>query len=322
MLRLITQDSQILEWSESSPTPIPENRVFLDLLNPTLGELSLVEKSLGHSLPKREEMEEIEESSRLYMEGEIIYLTTWVPVGVETAVPENTAISFILSSRSLAVVRHADPLAFRVLPDLIQKHCTPPLTSDAIFLLLMERILSRIADSLRTVEADLKKISRDIFSVDTAPSCTRRNPGDLDPVVRLLGRRNQFVANLRECLLSTSRVLQYFLSQATPWIKVELAAHFRSVVRDVKSLDDYANQQTQEMAFLLDSTLGLINLQQSRVMRILTRVCIMLLPPTLLATIYGMHFGPEIRLNPVAIALTLIAATLLPIAVLRWKKLV
>jgi magnesium transporter len=114
---------------------------------------------------------------------------------------------------------------------------------------------------------------------------------DLSDVVKLLGRRSALVANLRESLLSLSRMLQYFLNNAATWMRGDLAAQFRSVMRDIKSLDDYTNQQTQEMTFLLESTLGLINIQQNQIIKIFTVASVLFMPPTLIASIYGMNVG-------------------------------
>jgi magnesium transporter len=107
--------------------------------------------------------------------------------------------------------------------------------------------------------------------------------------VKLLGRRSALVANLRESLVSMNRMLSFFLNNAATWMRPELAASFRSVVRDIRSLDDYTNQQTQEMTFLLESTLGLINIQQNQIIKIFTVASVLFMPPTLIASLYGMN---------------------------------
>jgi Mg2+ and Co2+ transporter CorA len=136
----------------------------------------------------------------------------------------------------------------------------------------------------------MKKISRDIFSLDPHKAHAAVEK-DLSDVVKLLGRRSALVANVRESLLSLSRMLQYFLNNAATWMRGDLAAQFRSVMRDIKSLDDYTNQQTQEMTFLLESTLGLINIQQNQIIKIFTVASVLFMPPTLIASIYGMNVG-------------------------------
>jgi magnesium transporter len=257
MIRLITEHAQLIDWTDEKPHPLPENLVFLDLLNPSRSEEVEAEQWLEYTLPTREEMQEIEESSRLYSEKGALYMTAWVPVGLETPEPDTSAITFVVSPDTLTTVRYSDPLAFRVLADQVRRQCSTPVSSDAVFLLLVEMIVARIADTLQNIETDLRGVSRDIFAVDPNRADGGKANCDLNEVIKLLGRRNALVANLRECLVSIARMLQYFLNNAAPWMKGELAAQFRSVARDVKSLDDYTNQQTQEMAFLLDSTLGL-----------------------------------------------------------------
>ena len=112
-------------------------------------------------------------------------------------------------------------------------------------------------------------MGREVFSLN-AHRANAAVEKDLGDVVKTLGRRSALVANLRESLLSVSRMLQFFLNNAATWMRGDLAVQFRSVMRDVKSLDDYTNQQTQEMTFLLESTLGLINIQQNQIIKIFT----------------------------------------------------
>ncbi len=296
MVRLITQQSQLIDWNDEKVSPFPDNLVFLDLLNPSRNEELEAEKWLEYSLPTREEMQEIEESSRLYFENNVLYMTAWVPVGLETPDPETTAISFVLGQECLTTVRYADPHAFRSVCEQVKRQCTAPISSDAVFLVLVELFVARIADALQNIEADLKRVSREVFNVDTKRN-TAAIERDLSDVVKLLGRRSALVANLRESLLSLNRMMQFFLNNSASWMRADLAAQFRTVVRDVRSLDDYTNQQTQEMTFLLESTLGLINIQQNQIIKIFTVASVLFMPPTLIASIYGMNFKymPELE---------------------------
>ncbi|MCB1226955.1 MAG: hypothetical protein KDK99_14150, partial [Verrucomicrobiales bacterium] len=286
MLRLVTQQGTLIDWNDAKVAPLPDNLVFLDLLSPTREEEREAEKWLEYELPTREEMQEIEESSRLYTENDALYMTAWIPVGLETQEPDTTAITFVLAPDCLTTVRYADPQPFRVIADQLRRHCHRPLTSDGAFLRLIDLIVDRIADALQTVEADLKHIGREVFAIDThkADAAVQKN---LDDVVKLLGRRSSLVANLRESLFTLNRMLQYFLNNAAGWMQGALAPQFRSIMRDIKSLDDYTSQQTQEMAFLLDSTLGLISIQQNQIIKIFTIASVLFLPPTLIASIYG-----------------------------------
>ncbi len=296
MVRLITPQGQFSEGTSENLPSFSGGIVFVDLLNPVRSEELAIEKQLGHSLPTREEMEEIEESSRLYTENGILYMTAWVPIGLDTPVPDNTPVSFVLSKECLATVRYADSQPFRILADQAKRQCTDPLTSDAVFLLLIELIVARIADALQGIEADLKRVSREVFAVNPhkADANAERTLGD---VVKLLGRRSALIANVRECLVSLNRMLQFFLNNSATWMRSGLATQFRVVVRDIKSLDEYTNQQTQEMTFLLDSTLGLISIQQNQIIKIFTVASVLFMPPTLIASIYGMNFEhmPELK---------------------------
>ncbi len=324
MVRLITQQGNLIDWNDEKSLPFPDNLVFLDLLNPSRAEEIEAEKWLEYQLPTREEMQEIEESSRLYTENGALYMTAWIPVGLETSDPDTTAITFVLAPDCLTTVRYADPHAFRVFADQMRRQCVTPITSDAAFLLLLELIVARVADALQTVEADLKKLAREVFAVDTrrANAAIEKDLGD---VVKLLGRRSALVANLRESLVSVNRMLQYFLNNAATWMHGGLAGQFRSVMRDIKSLDDYTNQQQQEMTFLLESCLGLINIQQNQIIKIFTIASVLFMPPTLIASIYGMNFAhmPEldVRWAYPAVLCLLVASAVAPIIYFKRKKL-
>ncbi|MBE2283438.1 MAG: magnesium transporter CorA family protein [Prosthecobacter sp.] len=323
MVRLLTQQGQLIDWNDEKTHPFPDNLVYLDLLNPGRGEELEAEKWLEYQLPTREEMQEIEESSRLYMEKGALYMTAWIPVGLDTPDPENTSMSFVIAPDCLTTVRYADPMAFRVLADQVRRQCSTPLSSDAVFLTLLELIVARIADALQSVEGDMKKICRDIFNLDPHKAHAGVEK-DLSDVVKLLGRRSALVANLRESLLSLSRMLQYFLNNAATWMRGDLAAQFRSVMRDIKSLDDYTNQQTQEMTFLLESTLGLINIQQNQIIKIFTVASVLFMPPTLIASIYGMNVGlpaAENRWAFVFVMLVIVLSAVLPIWFFKRKRL-
>jgi magnesium transporter len=209
-------------------------------------------------------------------------------------------------------VRYGDPLPFRSLADQAKRACVLPITSDAMFLLLVELIVARIADALEKIEADLKGLAREVFAV-SAHKAESGAEQALSDAVKLLGRRSAHVANLRECLVSLNRMLQFFLNNAATWMRPGLAAQFRTAVRDVKSLDEYTNQQTQEMTFLLDSTLGLISIQQNQIIKIFTVASVLFMPPTLIASIYGMNFEhmPELKAvagYPAVIVLMILSA--------------
>lgn len=324
MIRLITEHSQLIDWHEQKPTPLPDNLVFLDLLNPTREEEIEAEQWLEYQIPTREEMQEIEESSRLYVEKGALYMTASVPTALDTQEPETSAITFVIGPDVLTTVRYSDPLAWRALSEQVRRQCISPVSSDAVFLLIIEMIVARIADTLQNVEKDLRTVSRDIFRVNPGKTGSEQHDCDLNEVIKLLGRRNALVADLRECLVSLARMLQFFLNNAASWMKGELAVQFRSVARDIKSLDDYTNQQTHEMTFLLDSTLGLINIQQNQIIKIFTVASVLFMPPTLIASIYGMNVKLPAEQHPwafVGVMVIIVMSAILPIFYFKLKKL-
>jgi magnesium transporter len=129
---------------------------------------------------------------------------------------------------------------------------------------------------------------------------------------------------LRECLVSLARMLTFCLSHASTWMRGDTAAQIRSVARDVKSLDDYTNQQATEMTFLLQSTLGLINTSQNQIIKIFTVAGVIFMPPTLIASLYGMNLGlPAAKLTWTFLALVVVMAlsAVLPIWYFKRRRL-
>ena len=121
-----------------------------------------------------------------------------------------------------------------------------------------------------------------------------------------LGRRNMMIAILRESLLSLTRLVPFVRAGAEAWFSPETPGRLKQLERDLRSLSAYEGQLTAEIVYLQEATLGLINLAQNRVIKVLSVAAVIFLPPTLVGTIYGMNFAhmPELD-QPWAYPLTL-----------------
>lgn len=291
--------------------------VWIDLISPTQEEDRRIETLLSVSLPTREEMQEIEVSARLYQEGTAEFMTLTAVTQIETEDPETTPITFVLKGNTLVTLRYAEPKAFTNYITRAQKPGAVQCTGgEQIMMALVEALCDRIADALEGVGANIDSVSRQVF---------RRKPGekastntqDLQSIIEKVGRDGDLLTKLRESLVSINRVLTYHQAVETDDQRKIKDARARSkiIYRDVVALTDQATFLSNKINFLLDATLGLINLQQNQIIKIFSVAAVVFLPPTLVASIYGMNFEymPELKWvlgYPWALALMVLSAVL------------
>jgi magnesium transporter len=310
-------DRRLLQTDE----PIPADVLWIDLIEPTRQEDAKVEAFLGISIPTREEMSDIEPSELLYLEDGARYLTARVVYNVEFE-PEVTGITFILKDQVMVTVRYAEPKAFQIFTNRLSKPdgCAP--TSEAIMAGLVETIIDRAADVLQAAGAKLDAISRRIFESKGDPGS--RN-AEYQETLRSLGRSGDLISKIRESLVSIERVLLFLsVSYRTARVPLELREEVRTTLRDLQSLEEHASFQSQKIQFLLDATLGLVNLEQNNIIKLFSVMAVIFMPPTLIASIYGMNFKliPELDWHfgyPMALGMMVLAGVL-PYVFFRWKR--
>src|SRR6476660_4859109 len=127
---------------------VPENAVWLDLVNPAPGEDKLVERLLGIAVPTREEMQEIEVSSRLYVEHHARYMTATLMCNSDTATPKTTAVTFILSGHKLVTVRYDEPRPFTLVANKLARSCPSKINGEGVLMDLLDAVIDRSADIL------------------------------------------------------------------------------------------------------------------------------------------------------------------------------
>ena len=290
--------------------------VWIDLLNPTKEEDHRVEAALNVSVPTREEMQEIEHSSRLYAEGGGHFMTATVlfqPEAQSMEAPRATPITFILVGERLVTVRYAEPRAFAIFQARAQKKDVACGSGRHVLLGLLEAIIDREADRIERTQAEVDRVSAQVFDRRTrAASNTRR----FDVVLSSIGRLEELTVKSRESLLSFNRLLTYLTQLAREQnFDKSLRERIKTASRDVQSLADHVGFLSQQVSFMLDATLGMIGIQQNNIIKIMSLAAVVFLPPTLIASIYGMNFKafPEIEWTygyPMALVLMVISGAL------------
>lgn len=315
-----------LELTDLAQCPeFTRRAVWIDLCEPTPEEEQVLEAALGLDIPTREEMQAIELSSRLYKEGNVLNLTATVLVKAQIERPASAAVTFILMPEQLVTLRYETPMAFQAFRARREANLTSYLTSYDILAGLIDAIIERVADILEGVGAHLDQISLEVFNGDrtsaTAESSVRVQARkvaqrDFVEVLRRIGLNSDLVSRARESLVSFTRLVAFFreTQKDTP-AAAEALAHLKTVATDLNSLSDHATFLAGKVSFVLDATLGMINNEQNRIVKIVSIAAVVFLPPTLVASIYGMNFElmPELKWAagyPFAIVLMVISAVL------------
>ena len=266
---------------------IPDDAVWIDLLEPTPEEERLVESILRIDVPTREEMKEIEASNRLYEEGGALYMTMSVAAHLDTDRPVVTAVTFILTGRRLVTNRYIDTKPFQQFVTYAQKHPAACQSPTLVLAGITEGIVERIADVLERVGSDLDNLSGTIFARHGNGAPTSR---DLRGVIERIGFNGELNSKARESLVSLGRLLMFVQQSGNVDMSNELRGRIRSISRDVTSLSDHASFLGSKVSFLLEATLGLISVEQNNIIKIFSVAAVLFLPPTLIASIYGMNF--------------------------------
>jgi magnesium transporter len=271
-----------------SGAAIPGESVWLDLLEPTPSEEKQVEGFLSIDVPTRDEMREIEASNRLYEEDGSLYMTATVVTKLDSDLPESTQITFILSATKLVTNRYVDPLPFRRFVAYAERHPTSCNNPPAVLAGLLESIINRVADVIERVATDLDAASGEVFSA------SRRRQGamrDFRKVLERLGQNGELVSKARESLVSLGRLLTFVQQSTAVPISDDVRARLRTLSRDVLAMSDHASFLGTKVSFILDATLGLINIDQNNILKIFSVVTVFLLPPSVIGAVFGMNFS-------------------------------
>jgi len=298
---------------------VPDSAIWFDLIQPTQQEDKLVESVVGISVPTREEMQEIEVTSRLYVENGARYMTATLMCQSDTDTPKTTAVTFILSGHRLITVRYDEPRPFLIVGNKLARVCPSGANGEAVLMELLDAVIDRAADILERIGAEVDNVSRAIFEPESGQTRTHNE------VLKTIGRKGDLTSKVRESLVSIGRVLLYLANEADSmrWAK-ETRSQLRGMQRDVQSLSDHATYLSSKITFLLDAMLGVVSIEQNNIIKIFSIAAVVLMPPTLVASIYGMNFKnmPELGWEygyPLAIVLMVIAGAL-PFYLFKWKN--
>lgn len=301
----------------------PADALWVDLFNPTDAEIKGVANALSIPIPDRDSLEEIESSSRLQFEDGIIQLS--VPVSAHGEDDGPTPIGFLLTEKFLVTVRYTEMRAFDAAAHQCSKTHDPLTTSAAVFAAIMEGMVDFGADMLEQIGNDLNALSKGIFrgyGKERHRNVARVNRRMRETLVAL-GLAGEKLSQIRESILGTQRAVPYALDKGKDWFDPACAARLKTVTADSQSLADFEVHLTDKVQFLLDAVLGFINTEQNDIFKVLTIVSVVGIPPTFLASMWGMNFETIHEYHwphGYAFALAVIGiSTILPIIWFKWR---
>lgn len=303
----------------SPPSNDPGEAIWIDLYRPLEAQVEKVE-ALGISVPTREAMNEIELSSRLYRIGDANYMTAVLPGLSVDKEPVSRPVSFILTPERLITVRHHAPAAFSTFAGRADRAAPGCHTPERLFLSLLEENIGHLADELEEAGDGLDTLSSGVFAGNAV-----KRPELLQRSLEVAGRIGDRIGQVRLSLLTLERALQHFGQ--------DLYAHaeggalrnvMKSVVRDVQALAVHSDFLSSRVSLATDATLGMINLAQNQTVRIISVVAALFVPPTLIASVYGMNFERMPELDnplgyPVAI-LAMVASAVVTFVIFKWRR--
>lgn len=295
--------------------------LWVDMLEPTREEEAAVEALLGVAIPTRAEMREIESSNRLYFEQGAHVMTGVVPHSLDGGTPQFSALTFLLTGNTLVTVRYVQPKAIPLFMQRVAKGDAYCENSVSILVGLQESLMQRMADLIEHIQDEVNKIGSAAFEIKGGQHTRTRR---LDVALKSIGRLGETASRAEESVTSLDRLL-LFLLQALKDRKDDVrdVQRVKIVHRDIRSLIDQLRFLSDRIAFLLDAVLGMIANEQNQIIKLFSVMAVMLMPPTLVASIYGMNFKHMPELDwvlgyPAALLLMLLAAVV-PFVYFRRK---
>lgn len=294
--------------------------VWIDLLQPTAEEIAQVSAATGLRVPTEGQVSEIESSSRLAFEGGAFYLSAPLVAVDADGEHELTPVGFVLSSQVLLTIHFGPLAAFEAYRD--ESAARPPDNAEEALLRIFELIVDRAADNLEHAGAACDELSRAAFGGGRARAKgTTKIATKLSAALRRIGATAERISRLRDELLGLGRIGAYLVESGIAGAPRVNTLRLKGIRADIASLTDYEGHLSGKLQFLLDATLGFINIEQNEIVKTLTIASVVGIPPVLVAGIYGMNFRvmPELRWAlgyPMALALIIVSG-LVP---LWWFK--
>lgn len=298
---------------------ISESTLWVDLFNVTDEEREIIKNSLNIEIPTLKDISQIEISERLYTENDTLYLTITELVNQEKKFPETHSIVFILHKNYLITVRYVELVSFNDCVAKFAKQLMYKYNAEHVLFMLLRNMVTKLSNVVQSISTDIDDYGRLILDNDLNDLRI-----DHTKILRKIGQKGDLLSKSRECLFSLTMAIQYILK--SPQITQNKSSKdlLDTLSRDVDSIINFSQFISSEIARTLDASLGMIAIEQNNIIKIFSLVTIFFLPPTLIASIYGMNFEvmPELKSPygyPIALFLMLLSI-IIPYKYFKKKK--
>ena len=298
--------------------------VWVDLFNSSPEEIGEACTKYGLDIPPREQLEEIEFSSRLQYEDGVFTISVPVtPHHKDEDEDETSPLGFVLTQDMLVTIRFAHLHTFDTIKARVERRTR---SAPDIFMVIIESLIDYGADRLEELRAEALRISQRIFHKemqDWQKSRVNQVNRMLRDTLVEIGDMGERMSHIRDTLLVLQRAMPFVIEHGDGWMETAVKARLKMAAADVQSLNDYEVHLTDKLQFLLDADLGFIATEQNDLFKVLTIASVVGIPPVLIAGIYGMnfHYMPELAWPdgyPFGLAMIVLSG-LLPLLWFKWK---
>lgn len=295
--------------------------VWIDLLSPDPDERAIAEKRCGLKLPAREALSEIQASSRLRAEGDVLYMSAPLISGADTDEWGNAPTGFILTPDTLITVRYDDLEPFDAVGEKLRHD--EDVSAASVLATLLEDIVGRAADHLEQASVVVTKASQLLFFEEEERPGLKRETRKIRLIMRDVGRASDRASRVRYTFLSFGRMISFILDRCNPKLGQPMHERFDALRHDINSLDEFEASLEGRIQLLQDAAAAFLSIEQNDVVKVLTVASVVGVPPVLVVGIYGMNFRnmPELSWAlgyPYAVILCFLSG-LLPYLWFKWR---
>lgn len=301
LIAYIYQNRQLTTKELNVKDSLPESTIWLDVYKPEDDERQWLSRFSVEEVPDEEDMNEIEASARFYQNNDGLHINSLFPQRVGQEV-RAVNISFNLRKRFLLTIREEDVGLIRLLRNYLRLGRLDVSTPQELFLELFNLKVDYLSDLIEDVYTVLDNVGHQVFDNE-----------ELDDVFKLITLQEDSNGKIRLSLLDTQRSLRYMQRYYRNSLEDDGLKDIREMLTDIESLMPHSQFIFDKLNFLMDAAMGFTGLQQNKIIKIFSVAAVVFLPPTLIASSYGMNFinMPELKWEygyPMAIVMMLASA--------------
>ncbi|RZF98798.1 magnesium/cobalt transporter CorA [Pseudoalteromonas sp. CO348] len=304
MLRFFSIEHGVIsEMEPSTDTPIEiaiKNAHWIDTINPNEEERVALANTLNITLPGADDVEEIEASSRCFIDSEGLHVHALF-MSPNDGRFNTVTVACLLQKNCLLTIRDDELADFRLLRLRARKGQVACDNPKQLLVTLFDQKVENHADMLEDMHHQLEKLSAYVLEEEDS---------DLEEAVSRISRLEDANGKVRLCLMDTQRNISFLMRHVG--VQSEERETLREVTRDIETLMSHCAFLFDKVNFLMDSTQGFINIEQNQIIKTFSIASVVFLPPTVVASVYGMNFNNMPELNwawgyPFAIAIMLLS---------------